>query len=164
MPPAVREWLWLIAGVLSYVLVAMAIGMLLAYCAVGSAHAGELRRGELEILARVVQAETTGEPEAGQRAVAWTAINRMRRAPDTYGATITKVVSRAYQYAKPAPLNESSTAYLKALLATVRAVLGEGGDVSQGATHFHRCDMKRYPAWARRLQPTVRLGRHCFYK
>lgn len=153
------DWFWIIAGVIAYVLAAAAIGLMLAKCAV----AAPLQRGELEIMARVVQAESTGEPEAGQRAVAWTMINRLRQ-PETYGRTLTKVILRPYQYAKPLPLSDNSAAYLKALLATVKALLGEGGDPSAGATHFLRCDMSRPPAWTRRLTRVAKIGAHCFYK
>ena len=159
MSRSVREWLWIIAGVAVYVLAAAVIGFVMAKCAT----AGTLQRGELEIMARIVQAESTGEPEAGQRAVAWTMINRLNQ-PDIYGSTLTKVILRPYQYAKPLPLSDNSGAYLRALLATVKALLGEGGDPSAGATHFHVCSMKPTPGWARRLQPTAKIGAHCFYK
>jgi N-acetylmuramoyl-L-alanine amidase len=158
--PPVREWLWLISGVLIYVLAATVIGMVLAHCAMA---APKLQRGELELLARVVQRESTGEPEAGQRAIAWTVLNRLEE-PELYGRTITKVLSRRHQYAAPARLSAASPAYLKALHATVAAVLGEGGDPSNRSTHFHRCAMRHPPAWARRLTPTVKLGAHCFYR
>jgi len=126
------------------------------------AAAAELRPGELEIMARIVQAETTGEPAAGARAVAWTMLNRLRA--DGYGKTLTKVILAPYQYAKPAPLVDHSTAYLRALLATVQAVLGEGGDPGRGATHFVRCDHRPQPGWARVFVRTAEIGQHCFYR
>jgi N-acetylmuramoyl-L-alanine amidase len=155
----VRQALWVVVGILAYVLASVAIGVLLAKCA----GAADLRRGELEIMARIVQAESTGEPEAGQRAVAMTMLNRLHR-PEVFGATLTKVLLAPYQYAKPVPLNDNSGAYLKALLATVKALLGEGGDPSQSATHFYLCSMRPAPGWARRMIKTAQIGSHCFYR
>jgi spore germination cell wall hydrolase CwlJ-like protein len=126
------------------------------------ADAAELRPGELEIMARIVQAETTGEPAAGARAVAWTMLNRLRS--DGYGKTLTRIMLAPYQYAKPAPLVDSSTDYLRALLATVQAVLGEGGDPSNGATHFLRCDLRPQPRWALEFERRAVHGNHCFYR
>lgn len=126
------------------------------------ADAAELRPGELEIMARIVQAETTGEPAAGARAVAWTMLNRLRA--DGYGKTLTKIMLAPYQYAKPAPLVDNSTAYLRALLATVQVVLGVGDDDSRGATHFLRCDLRPQPKWAQEFERRAVHGNHCFYR
>jgi spore germination cell wall hydrolase CwlJ-like protein len=142
---------WIVLGLL----------MVVIRCS-GPADAADLRPGELEIMARIVQAETTGEPAAGARAVAWTMLNRLRA--DGYGKTLTRVVLAPYQYAKPAPLVDNSAAYLRALLATVQAVLGEGGDPGRGATHFLRCDLRPQPEWARVFVRTAEIGQHCFYK
>jgi len=136
--------------------------LLVVICCSGPAVSAELRPGELEIMARIVQAEATGEPAAGARAVAWTMLNRLRA--DGYGKTLTRVVLAPYQYAKPAPLVDNSAAYLRALLATVQAVLGEGGDPGRGATHFVRCDHRPQPEWARVFVRTAEIGRHCFYR
>lgn len=151
-------WGWLLVAVS---VVALAAGFVLG--AMSIARGAELQRGELDMLARVVQAEATGEPEAGARAVAWTVLNRLRQ-PDTYGKTVTRIIFAPYQYAKPVPLNDNSQAYLKALLATVQAVLGVGGDPSQGSTHFLRCDLRPQPAWARRFERRAVHGNHCFYR
>jgi len=125
-------------------------------------YGAELQRGELDMMVRIVQAETTGEPVEGQRAVAFVMLNRLRSGD--YGKTLTKVLLRPYQFAKPAPLDDISPSYLRAMLATVQAVLRVVPDDSRGATHFHLCSMKPWPDWARRLKPTVRISSHCFYR
>lgn len=129
----------------------------------GGAHGAALQRGELELLARVVQAESSGEPEPGARAVAWTVINRLDE-PETYGRTITKVILRAHQYATPVPLDDASGAYLRALLATTKVLLGEGGDPSLGSTHFFRKDMRPWPAWSRHMERRAVIGNHVFMR
>jgi N-acetylmuramoyl-L-alanine amidase len=144
----------------AYILSAVLIGVVMAHCAVA---APKLQRGELELMARVVQRESTGESALGQKAVAWTVINRLRE-PEVYGATVTKILTRKYQYAKPAPADDSSPAHLRAMLATVEALLGVGGDPSNGSTHFLRCDLRPQPAWARRFERRAVLGHHCFYR
>lgn len=154
-------WLVFVLGLTAVIAAVVTVGLWL-----GRADAAErvrLQRGELEILARVVQAEATGEPEAGKRGVAWTVVNRMAR-PEIYGATVTKVILAPYQYAKPLPLNDNSEAFLRALLATVQVLLATVPDDSLGATHFLRCDMRRPPRWTMTYQRTAKIGSHCFYR
>ena len=149
------NWLFV---VLAALWVFFGLGMV-AFHALGA----ELRRGELDLLARVVAREATGEPAAGAKAVAWTVLNRLRE-PEVYGKTVTLVLKRPYQYAAPAPLADNSTAYLSAMLATVEAVLGVGGDPSLGSTHFARCDVRPRPVWMRTFERRVVHGSHCFFR
>lgn len=137
----------------------LGLGSLLA----SPAAAADLRPGELELLARVVAAEATGEPEAGARAVAWTAVNRLAEAPE-YGRTLTAVLLRPHQYARPRPVPDTGEAYLRAMLASVRALLGEGGDPSAGALYFFRRDLRPWPGWARRMEVRATIGRHVFLR
>lgn len=123
----------------------------------------ELRRGEAELLARVVQAESTGQPAEGQRAVAWTALNRLRE-PEVYGGTITKVLQRPHQYAKPMAGPDNTDAYLRAMHATVSALLGIGGDPSNSSTHFARCDVRPRPVWMRTFDLRAKISAHCFFR
>jgi spore germination cell wall hydrolase CwlJ-like protein len=122
----------------------------------------DLRRGELEIMVRIVQAEATGEPALGAKSVAWTMLNRLRAG--TYGRTLTRVMLAPHQYASPAPLDDSSDAYLKAMHATVSALLGVGGDPTGGSTHFARCDLRPQPLWMRTFERRAVHGAHCFFR
>jgi spore germination cell wall hydrolase CwlJ-like protein len=124
--------------------------------------APQLAKGELSLLARVVQAEASNQPDPGKRAVAWTAINRLRAG--IYGKTLTHVLQARRQYARPRPLRVDSPAYQAALRAALMAVKGEGGDPSRSATHFIRCDMRRRPAWTARFTFTIKIASHCFYR
>lgn len=134
---------------------------LLALMNSAGAETVRLRPGELELMARVVAAEARGESDAGQRAIAWTILNRLDE-PETFGSTVTKVLLRPYQYAKPAAIRDNSESYMRAMLATLKAVLGEGGDPSRGSLYFFRTDMTPWPAWAKHMQVRAAIGRHTF--
>lgn len=154
-------WDWLL---LTLAVCALAAAFVLGAMSMArGAELPRLRPGELELMARIVAAESTGEPEPGARAVAWTIINRLDE-PETFGSTVTKVILRPYQYAKPAAIRDNSPAYLKAMLATLKALLGEGGDPSLGSTHFARCDLSKPTKWMRVYELRVRISKHCFYK
>ena len=150
-----------IFAALAVVWIVLGLLMVVVRCS-GPAASAELRGGELEIFARVVQAESTGQPATGQRAVAWTVLNRLRSGG--YGKTATRVLLAPYQYAKPAALNDAGQDYQRALLATLHAVLGIGDDPGRGATHFVRCDHRPQPEWARVFLRTAEIGQHCFYR
>jgi N-acetylmuramoyl-L-alanine amidase len=130
----------------------------------GSAEIVRLKPGELDLMAKIVAAESTGEPEAGQRAVAWTIINRVRDEPETFGRTVTKAALKPHQFARPAALPDNSPSYQRAMLATLRAVLGEGGDPSLGSTYFFRTDMRPWPHWSRNMQVRATIGKHTFLR
>lgn len=120
-----------------------------------------LRPGEIDLLTKVVAAEARGESEAGQRAIAWVAINRLDAAPE-YGSTLTRVLLAPGQFARPVPIADNSEAYMRAMLATLKAVLGEGPDPSRGSLYFFRTDMTPWPGWARHMQVRAAIGRHTF--
>jgi spore germination cell wall hydrolase CwlJ-like protein len=155
------RWFQALAALLVYLWLAFGAFMAtvhFSYPAVG----GDLRRGELEIMVRIVQAEATGEPAIGAKAVAWTMLNRLRAG--TYGKTLTRIMLAPHQYASPAPLDDSSDAYLKAMHATVSALLGVGGDPTGGSTHFARCDLRPQPLWMRTFERRAVHGTHCFFR
>jgi spore germination cell wall hydrolase CwlJ-like protein len=129
---------------------------------VRSSAAPQLAAGELSLLARVVQAEAANQPVAGQEAVAWTAVNRLRAGG--YGKTLTQVLQRPYQYARPKRRDPNSPAYRTALMAALMAVRGAGDDPSRGSTHFHVCKMRPTPRWARAMERRVTIQDHCFYR
>lgn len=157
-----RGWGWVVL-VLAIVIIAACtiIGMMVERAS--SAEMVRLRPGELELLVKVVAAESRGESDEGQRAIAWVALNRLDE-PETFGRTLTRVLLSPYQFAKPAALPDTSPAYWRAMHATTGALLGEGEDPTAGATHFHVCGMRPAPGWALWLEPRGRIGRHCFYR
>jgi len=128
----------------------------------GPAEGAELRAGELSLIARVVAAESTGEPLEGARAIVWTVVNRLEE-PEVYGRTITAVLTKPAQYAAPARYPDNSLPYVKAMLATVQVLLRAVPDNTAGATHFARCDVRPKPAWMRTFRMMVRIASHCFF-
>jgi spore germination cell wall hydrolase CwlJ-like protein len=160
------EWLLLVLAVCL-----IAAGLVLAAVSIargaesvigqGSALVRGLKPGEIDLLTKVVAAEARGESEAGQRAIAWVAINRLDAAPE-YGRTLTRVLLAPGQFAKPVPIADNSPAYLKAMLATLKALLGEGTDPSGGALYFFKTDMRPWPGWARHMQTRAVIGKHTF--
>jgi spore germination cell wall hydrolase CwlJ-like protein len=154
----VRDWLRFVLVLAVYVAVALLIAVALVH-AVALAEAALSR--DAEMLARVVQAEASGESAEGQRAVAWTSLNRLRAG--IYGQTLTDVLRAPHQYAHPARVRDSP-AYREALHAASQAVLGAMPDDSRGSTHFARCDVRPRPAWVRRFELRATHGAHCFYR
>lgn len=152
---------WLLA-VLAICAVAAAF-VLGAMSVARGAEPPRLRPGEIDLLAKVVAAEARGEGAAGQRAIAWVAINRLDAAPE-YGRTLTRVLLAPGQFAKPVPIADNSPAYLKAMLATVQVLLGTVDDDSRGSLYFFRTDMKPWPGWARHMQVRAVIGRHTFLR
>jgi N-acetylmuramoyl-L-alanine amidase len=128
-----------------------------------SAELVRLRPGEIDLLAKVVASEARGESDRGQRAIAWVALNRLDAAPE-FGRSLTRVLLAPHQFAKPAPIADTSPAYWRAMHATTAALLGIGEDPSLGSTHFFRKDMRPWPAWARHLEQRIVIGRHVFLR
>jgi N-acetylmuramoyl-L-alanine amidase len=155
-------WGWFVLVMVIVAIAACVVVIMMALMRpVGAAEMVRLKPGELELMAKVVAAESTGEPEVGQRAVAWTILNRLDE-PETFGRTVTKVLLSASQFARPAALPDTSPAYWRAMLATVRVLLGDGDDPSLGSTHFFRTDMKPWPHWAKHMQVRATIGKHTF--
>lgn len=135
-----------------------------------------LARGEIRDLAALAWAEARGEPEpyCAMQAVAAVVVNRMRRNPRYFGATITQVISkpRAFSpFGRDDPQNrrmrsvdERDGLYFSALLATLAALSGADptrGAAGDGATHFYS---GRPPAWSHGLLVTARIGNHTFLR
>ena len=185
-----KDWLFFVLGFATFVAAAILIGLLMAVWN-PSYGAGRttcpppdptarpvvrLSRGEIRDLAALVWAEARGEPDAycSMQAVAAVVVNRMRRNPRYFGATITQVISRPYAFSpfgKDDPQNrrmravdERDDLYYSALLAALAAVSGadptrdRAGD---GATHFYS---GQAPAWSRRMLVTARIGGHTFLR
>lgn len=119
---------------------------------------------DLDLLARLVMSEASGEPFIGQIAAASVTINRVLddRFPDTLRGVIYQVVGGSYQY-EPVlngridrPANESARrAALEALWGT---------DPSNGALGFYNPDKVRQGNWVRQWPISSRIGDHVFFK
>lgn len=118
---------------------------------------------ELELLARLVQAEAGGEPFPGQVAVAASVLNRVRdrRYPNTIREVIYQVIAGVYQYS---PVQNGSI-YRPAGRSALRAAREAlyGADPSLGANGFFNPD-KTNDRWVRRQPVTVVIGNHVFFR
>lgn len=118
---------------------------------------------ELELLARLVQAEAGGESFLGQVAVAASVLNRVRdrRYPDTIREVIYQVIAGVYQYSPVQNGRIYRPAGRSALRAAREALYG--ADPSLGANGFFNPD-KTNDRWVRRQPVTVVIGNHVFFR
>lgn len=127
-----------------------------------------LAAGELRELAALAWGEARGDGYCGMLGVSAVVVNRMRRDPRQFGATVTQVINKPFAFsvfgkrdpnaAKVAKVDESNPAFLVALLAALAAI--GGADNTGGADHFHASG--EVPGWARGMPATVRIGGHTF--
>lgn len=122
----------------------------------------DLRRGELELLARVAYSEARSDGVRGMTAVSHVALNRLKQ-PERFGRTLEAVLRAPRQFALRS-VRRADPSWPLALRVAAGAVDGTLSDKTGGATFFFVCDMRRPPAWAAKLTPTGRVGRHCFRK
>jgi N-acetylmuramoyl-L-alanine amidase len=130
----------------------------------GASYIVSLTQSETELLARLVTAESVGEPFEGQVAVAATVLNRLRdpRYPNTISGIIYQVVDGIYYQYSPvldgrinAPA--SSDAYRAVDLAL------KGWDPTNGATGFYN-PAKTSNRWVSSHPVTTTIGDHVFFK
>jgi N-acetylmuramoyl-L-alanine amidase len=131
---------------------------------------------EVDILARTLWGEARSEGKESMEAVASVILNRVqvarRHRRYWWGNTITQVCLKPYQfscwnkndpnYPKLKAVTNEDMHFMTALRVARRAVLGMVVDKTGGATHYHTIDIK--PAWVRHEKPTIRIGRHLFYR
>jgi peptidoglycan L-alanyl-D-glutamate endopeptidase CwlK len=126
-----------------------------------------------ELLARVIWGECRGVDAVEARAIAHVVLNRVRR-PRGWGADVAAVCLHPRQFSC---LNADDPNLEKILLgdfadgdwttcqAEARdAVAGTSQDPTQNAIGYHATSMATYPAWAKNLTATCRIGGHVFYR
>jgi N-acetylmuramoyl-L-alanine amidase len=118
---------------------------------------------ELDLFARLVHAESAGEPYVGQVAVAATVLNRVDspRYPNTLTAVIYHVESGFYQYSPVLDGRINLPANETARRAVQDAVNGQ--DPSLGATGFYN-PRKTSNVWVRQQPVTVTIANHVFFR
>ncbi|HEX7775258.1 MAG TPA: hypothetical protein VF449_01890 [Parvibaculum sp.] len=105
------------------------------------------RLAEMMALALAIRDEVRDEPEEGRVALAFAAMNRMRRfGPEGAGAACPDFTDRDF---------------CRAFAAACLAASGDMPDPTGGATHFHLHTEE--PGWARAATPKALIGRHLFY-
>ena len=130
-----------------------------------------------DILARTLWGEARGESLAGQIAVAWTIRNRVNdcNAKSWWGEGYAGVCQKPYQFscwnkndpnytylsdAKQIPFRE----FAQAQIAAEQVMSGKVPDPTNGATHYYATTMPKPPVWVKDAKPTLKLGRHIFFK
>jgi N-acetylmuramoyl-L-alanine amidase len=124
--------------------------------AVGS----ELR--DREMLARMAYSEARGDGVLGMTAVSNVAINRLKQ-PERFGRTLVEVLRAPRQFAVGPARRASDRHWQLALWVAEGALDGTLPDLTKGSTFFHKCNMKRKPAWTQGLTFAIRIYSHCFY-
>ena len=125
---------------------------------------GSWSSSDLSLLARLVTAESGGEPYEGQVAVAATVINRVRSGsyPNTIPGVIYQVVDGRYYQFSPVLDGRINTAPSSTALRAVQEAAG-GWDPSYGALGFYN-PAKTSNYWVQ-LRPVTRvIGGHVFFK
>jgi N-acetylmuramoyl-L-alanine amidase len=130
--------------------------------AVASPGVQKLRQSDLDLLARLVSAESAGEPFTGQVAVAATILNRLqdKRYPKTIPGIVYQIDFGRYQYSPvlDGRINQPATA---SAYRAVRKALS-GCDPSNGATGFYN-PAKTTSRWVRSHPTTAVIGGHVFF-
>ncbi|HYH03112.1 MAG TPA: LysM peptidoglycan-binding domain-containing protein [Bacillota bacterium] len=121
-----------------------------------------ISQNDLALLARLVTAESAGEPFEGQVAVAATILNRLKdpRYPKTIPGIIYQIDSGRYQYSPvlDGRINQPATA---SAYQAVQLALS-GWDPSNGANGFYN-PAKTTSQWVRSHPATATIGGHVFF-
>jgi len=125
---------------------------------------------ELVCLAQAIYFESRGEPADGQIAVAEVIVNRARdkKFPNSICGVVFQGSERRnscqFSFAcdgkKDVATNQKSWKFAKDLALTV--MQGQLNPVTRNATHYHNDTVR--PRWARKLEKTVKIGKHIFYR
>lgn len=135
----------------------------LGITSVSRAGIGRFSARDIDLLARLVYAESRGEPYIGQVAVAATVLNRVNSPlyPNTIPEVIFQKVNGLYQYCTV----QDGQIYMTPNETARRAVQDAigGWDPTGGAIGFYN-PAKTTNAWVRSRPITTIIGNHIFYK
>lgn len=129
----------------------------------GSSKKFNLSQSDLDLFARLVSAESAGEPFVGQVAVAATVLNRLEdpRYPNTIPGVIYQVDNGKYQYSPVLDGRINLPAGHSAYQAVEQAL--QGSDPSNGANGFYN-PAKTTNQWVRSQPVTATIGEHVFFR
>lgn len=121
-----------------------------------------LSTSDINLLARLVSAESSGEPFEGQVAVASTILNRLKdpRYPNTIPGIVYQIDNGRYQYSPVLDGRINLPATASALKAVQQAI--NGWDPSNGANGFYN-PAKTTNKWVRSHPVTAVIGDHVFF-
>lgn len=118
---------------------------------------------DLDCLAEALYFEARGEGRQGQAAVAEVILNRVKssRFPNSVCGVINQRSQFSYTIGGRKTIRNRGV-YLRVRQVAENALSGGTGNLTGGATYFHTPAVR--PAWSRRFQRTVQIGRHIFYR
>ena len=127
---------------------------------------------DYKILLDTIFAEARGEPESGQKAVAWVIKNRVKLNRSYWGGnTIAGVCLQPGQFecwnADKRPEIEEGKRLEPDVLRRIDSWLPSvfcGSDPSNGSDQYNNPDIEGYPSWTNNCDCTVKIGNHQFYK
>lgn len=127
---------------------------------------------QIDVMARTLWGEARNQGTAGMQAVANVIMNRVAKG-GWYGATPAEVCKKKYQFScwldsdpnkeKLLKVDESDRQFAQCLDIARKAINGEIGDNTGGATEYHTKAIKPNWNWSK-LQKTASIGDHIFYK
>ena len=122
-----------------------------------------LSQADIDLFARLVHAESAGEPYLGQVAVAATVLNRVKdsRYPNSLRGVIMEISAGCYQYSPVLDGRINLPASAAAYRAVEEAL--NGADPSGGATGFYN-PAKTNNLWVRMQPVTITIGNHVFFR
>lgn len=125
---------------------------------------------EARCLAQAVYFEARSEPIEGQMAIAQVVLNRVHSVE--YPHSICGVVFQGQKHKNNCQFSfacdgisdqpQNPAAWKQATYVAEAALAHQQDDLTLDATHYHAAYVD--PSWASALKPTVRLGRHIFYR
>lgn len=117
---------------------------------------------QIECMSKAAYFESRGQPEKGQLAVIFTVLNRVK--DSRFGNTPCKVVYSPNQFSwtRSKHVVKDKDSYAKAKELVLETLRGEHRDITRGATHFHAKYVS--PSWAKRMDCTIVVGDHKFYR
>jgi N-acetylmuramoyl-L-alanine amidase len=131
-----------------------------------------LKKGDADLLTRVVWAEARSEPFEGQCAIVWVVINRLHRESGRFPDTIQGIIHQPHafscfntsdpQCAKVKAVDEHDPAFIEAMYAVASVLTGRVPSPVGKADHYYLTTMRRQPAWAAKMAFVKRLGSHTF--
>jgi len=119
--------------------------------------------------------EGRGEPEEGKIAIAHVIRNRWIK-DGWFGKSLKGVILKPLQFSCFNHFDKNRRKLLNPLIhdnfevwkdcyeIAEKVYSGDIPDPTDGATHYHRKDMKVYPKWAEDMVKTCEIGSHIFYK
>jgi spore germination cell wall hydrolase CwlJ-like protein len=129
----------------------------------------KLAAGELRSLAALAWAENRSSGYCGMLSIASVVVNRLQQNPKIYGATITQVINKPYQFSvfgrtdpnrrKMAKVAEDDDEFVTAVLAAIAAV--SGVENTGRALYFYS---GRAPYWSHGMVVTAKQYGHVFLK